>query len=308
MQKNKECEIVQDLLFSYEDDVLNASSKKLVESHLKECENCQKKWMEIKEERTEEKKQVKEIDYLKKIRRKAKIKIILSILAVLLFIFLLFYGYRFFIIHRLTKQYENYRRKDNFYQETTQLSEQGEGAFISKKWYKDGKYKQENYTYTEENGYQLVDTQYGEVGNKQKILITDHQAVKENWPWDEKKENIFYFPGGMQAYSKKFLFQLAAPFITSIKVDTWHVGKEYYILQMDRTEYWFEKDTGLPIREINQQAETTYYPNTTIEKHTGDVIITYHYEFDGVKDEDVTVPDLTNYEVREDNSILELLD
>ena len=37
MNKKTECEIVQDLLLGYVDDVLNTESKKLVEKHLLEC-------------------------------------------------------------------------------------------------------------------------------------------------------------------------------------------------------------------------------------------------------------------------------
>ena len=36
MKNEKECEIVQDLLLNYVDDVLNPESKKIVEKHLKD--------------------------------------------------------------------------------------------------------------------------------------------------------------------------------------------------------------------------------------------------------------------------------
>ncbi len=50
MEKKTECEIVQDLLISYSDEVLNKESKKLVERHLLECEKCQERLKEIKSE------------------------------------------------------------------------------------------------------------------------------------------------------------------------------------------------------------------------------------------------------------------
>ena len=47
MEKRKECEIVQDLLLGYVDNILNKESKKLVEEHLKSCEECQRQLKEI---------------------------------------------------------------------------------------------------------------------------------------------------------------------------------------------------------------------------------------------------------------------
>lgn len=81
----KECDIVQDLVFGYNDGTLKEGSKEFVENHLKECEKCNKIYEEIKDDKTEE--DIPEIDYLKKINKKGKKKnliiIILSILVVI---------------------------------------------------------------------------------------------------------------------------------------------------------------------------------------------------------------------------------
>lgn len=45
-----ECDIVGDLLFSYNDGILSNTSKELVEEHLKKCEKCKKILEEIKQE------------------------------------------------------------------------------------------------------------------------------------------------------------------------------------------------------------------------------------------------------------------
>ena len=67
MEKKTECEIVQDLLLGYVDETLNKESKKLVEKHLIECENCSERLKEIREDIKEnQNNQKKEIDYLKK--------------------------------------------------------------------------------------------------------------------------------------------------------------------------------------------------------------------------------------------------
>ena len=47
MEKKTECEIVQDLLLGYVDETLNKESKKLVEKHLIECENCSERLKKV---------------------------------------------------------------------------------------------------------------------------------------------------------------------------------------------------------------------------------------------------------------------
>lgn len=75
MEKKIECEIVQDLLLGYVDDTINNESKKLVEKHLLECEECQKRLEMIKNDIEDSNEmQNKEIDYLKNIRKKVNKK------------------------------------------------------------------------------------------------------------------------------------------------------------------------------------------------------------------------------------------
>ena len=85
-----ECKIVEDLLFGYVDKTLNDESKKLVENHLKECIDCKEKLNEILEDnKLNEKMQQKEIDYLRKIRTKSRIKSILIAIGLIILILML---------------------------------------------------------------------------------------------------------------------------------------------------------------------------------------------------------------------------
>lgn len=85
-----ECDIVGDLLFSYNDDILSNTSKKLVEEHLEKCEKCKKNLEEIKHE-NDEKKQVNEIDFFKNIKKKiSKKNIIILIVFIILMIVVFF--------------------------------------------------------------------------------------------------------------------------------------------------------------------------------------------------------------------------
>ncbi len=85
-----ECDLVKDLLFSYNDNILSTTSKDLVEKHLQECDECRKFLEEIKQESNEEK-QVKEIDFLKSIKKNINKKnIIILVIFVFLIIIVLF--------------------------------------------------------------------------------------------------------------------------------------------------------------------------------------------------------------------------
>ena len=101
MEKNQECEIVEDLLIGYADNVLNPASKKLVEKHLAECEQCKKRLEEIqKDSNPDENCEQKQIDYFKKVKKKMskknKIAIIIGIALVisLLLNIMVFVNYR----------------------------------------------------------------------------------------------------------------------------------------------------------------------------------------------------------------------
>lgn len=85
-----ECDIVQDLLFSYNDGILSETSKELIEEHLKKCDKCKNILEEIKQE-SDEKNQVKEIDFLKRIKKNINKKnIIILVFFIILTIVILF--------------------------------------------------------------------------------------------------------------------------------------------------------------------------------------------------------------------------
>lgn len=85
-----ECDIVGDLLFSYNDGILSNTSKELVEEHLKKCEKCRKILEEIKQENVE-KNQVKEIDFFKSVKKKInKRNVIILVVLIVLMIIILF--------------------------------------------------------------------------------------------------------------------------------------------------------------------------------------------------------------------------
>ena len=80
---------MQDLLFSYNDGVLSKSSIELVENHLKNCKLCQNRLKEIKSDISKNSDDKKEVDYLKKVRKKLNKKTILITISTLLLVIII---------------------------------------------------------------------------------------------------------------------------------------------------------------------------------------------------------------------------
>ena len=88
MRNEIPCEVIEDLLPLYVDNLTQSGTNEIIKEHLKECESCLIKYENMtgqlgKEELKKEAPQV-EIDYLKKIKRKNQNKILLATLSTIL--------------------------------------------------------------------------------------------------------------------------------------------------------------------------------------------------------------------------------
>ena len=93
MVKNKECEIIYDLLPNYIENIVCDDSRKFIEYHLSHCSNCKKEYenmnMKIALPIADERK----INYLKGIQKRIFIFLLISIvLCVIAFIASIFYN------------------------------------------------------------------------------------------------------------------------------------------------------------------------------------------------------------------------
>lgn len=305
MEKKTECDIVQDLLLGYVDNTLNIESKKLVEKHLSTCENCRSRLEEIREDIKENQdNQKKEIDYLKKIRRKSKIKSILIAFAIIILIVLVFYINKFIKINSIMQNANKSLKSQNYYVETQQILYDGDVS-VRNVYFKDGKYKQISKIYSNDKVIQ-ENAIYGQVGTDERIEIdeTNKSVVISNGDVtkmlnDEESIKLARFG----EYERNSLIaNMGKAFLMSINTDTYDIGREYYVLrnqaeQAQRWEIWVDKETGLVLREINRDGSKTFIPGTNITKEVNDVTITYDYSFNTVTDEDVQVPDYSSYKV-----------
>ena len=299
MIDKKECEIVQDLLFNYSDDLLNPESKKLVESHLLECEECKKRLLQIKEENQKnDTKENIEIDHLKKVRIKSRIKSIMIALAIILVIVFVYYFIKFIKINDIIRKSEEYSKLNNYYIERVELA--NGIAFGTKTYYKDGKYKEVCEVYTD-NGVEKDIEIYGTKGSRERVTINykSNTVLIETGIASEVMNNA----NKIKTDKDKNIFEIIGKaFTTSITSDNYDIGRDYYVIKeypyYDRMETWVDKDNGLPIRKITRGAYKDYFAGTKIMKSTGDRIENFSYEFGNVTDADVEVPDLTNFEIK----------
>ena len=310
MKNKKECEIVQDLLMNYVDGVLNPQSKKLVENHLKECEECQLELKHIQDDMKEkDNKEQIELDYLKKIRIKTRIKSVLLAMGIIVLIAFVIFLNNFIKINSIMTRAEKSLQSNNFYKETSQMLGNNETS-ITKEYYKDGKYKSIWMIYSD-NGVETKSIEYANSNSDERTYINeaDKKAVIEKGDVPEmKNKNIKNVPF---VTSRNSLFaKIGTTFVYSINTDTYDYGKEYYILknrsENNRWEIWIDKETGLPIREINRGGAKSFFMGTNVVKEIRDTIQSYKYEFDIVTDEDVEVPDLSNYTI--ENTTLNMED
>lgn len=304
MEKKTECKIVQDLLLGYVDDVLNEESKKVVEKHLSECNMCQKRLKEIKQDiENDEITLEKEIDYLRKIRIKNRIKSIFIAVGILFLIAFIIFLRKFFIVNDLSNKAEKSLESENFYKESVQRIS-SEKAVLVKEYYKDGKYKIIEETYTDE-GVNVGNATYAtvnsgeriEIDNENKIVRIDKSKFAELMNTENNLKNL-------HSAKSSFVYNLLKALCCSIHTSYRSLGREYYVIthvwDKDKGEIWIDKDTGLTLKSDVEGNGTivNYFPGSNIAKEEFRAVYEYRYEFDVVTDEDVTVPDYTGYEVK----------
>lgn len=111
-----ECDIVQDLLFGYNDKTLRNTSKEFVENHLKECNECKEVLKQIQND-TEPQEEIEEINYFKKVRSKINRKNIFLIIALVLLAFVILFNILVFVNYNNKASEMKIVLKDNVTQE-----------------------------------------------------------------------------------------------------------------------------------------------------------------------------------------------
>lgn len=298
----KECEIVQDLLVNYSDNILNKASNELVEKHLSECEDCKKMFEEIvAEENKDKKSEKKQIDYLKKYRRKMRIKSVITALVILATLFAIIYIYKLGVFLKIRNQNAKMlENENNVYVE--QVATDGDNGYtIYKRWIKDEKYKEEVTFYNAQSEVQNKRVTYGKIGEKEYTDVSEEHkeaTVVKDFIAKQKK-SVYPIPNQVIYLGEDYelIPLLGAPFYVEISKDTKQIGSEYWIFKNENTEEWVDVETGKVLRRIGYTSSSRYYENSSIIKEWTTGVVSFKYDFGNVTDKDVEIPNLDDYKV-----------
>lgn len=281
-----ECEIVNDLLPNYVEDLVSKETKKFVDEHINNCEKCKNKLEILTEDKdkskTKSKKEQKiELEHLKKYNKKMLLFKIPLFTIIIVSIAL--------AIYITSKGYCNGKILDNAREKIKEVSSSNNYHIYETQYYRFNKNNEENYYTTEifykDGKYKKIE-KIGSINNE----LENKETVKY-WTKDENsnKESLLEYEKYNQTgelimrmpsiYFGEGIAKTLNNIMLDIRTDEFR-GIECYVLRnSDKTSYreiWIDKEKMLPIREIQNIYGVQYD-----EKN-------FFIEFNVVTDEDVT--------------------
>lgn len=303
--KNKDCNLVRDLLPNYVENLTNEDTNLFIENHLRACSECTTILNSMKsgENENEKNKSKKFVNFSKKFRKKYKIlKYIVLIIILLFFVHFI----RNFII--LTYQYKhmdecinlnNYHVRWYFYQ--------SDEVIFEDTYFKDGKaLKMSSISPTnhfDDTLYPLNYLQFYD-NNNQRSYGTDrisgikfYQDSESNYTHEYAMLNVSYRPSFLELICQSALSRIDSTKCNGI--DCYRIISQYD----GYNQYsYFDKKTGFLVRGTN--------PVTLQNGQEFLAMTDIFIEFGNVTDEDLRVPNEDEYkpfeEVKSDLMLSEL--
>lgn len=255
-----ECEIVKDLLPNYIEDLVSKETREYIDKHIKNCSKCKELLENMRESSTlEEKQNVKEeeveIRHIKKYKRRIKIfkiSIISLVLIVILLLSLFFCTYlpKYLILSKTYNRIKEISNKDNYKISTSEYYVDGgkKYKYTTTYFYKDGKYKEEQ-NYSNLSEYEKI--YYGDINTDIDVFIDKKtNDISQEYSQIKGKEEIMDMFCEIEHDSQDITS------LIGVKVcDNNYNGKDCYVLRYGNNitsyrEVWIEKETMLPIREV----------------------------------------------------------
>lgn len=267
MDRN-ECKIIQDLLPNYIENLTSAESNEFIKSHLTDCRECKKSLDIMKKEiAIDNKKASKQIDYLKRYKRKmAILKTVIALVAVFILAFLGFKIYQWQFLLKVYNHNVNYEIGNNY-------------KFIKKS----GNSTQE-LIYKDGTGYLIHDNNgaFWEDSNKKyMLLLNDKKYVvidKSEGPIGMADPTISIGAYIMIGNEENFnLFK--SVLTTSFDIHEEEYGNhQCYVILFDGHKIWVDKETMFILRHDYEGQVTEFF-----------------VEIGTVTNEDVALPNLSDY-------------
>lgn len=217
------CKIVEDLLPNYIEKMTSKETDEFIEGHLKKCQVCKNKFDNMKSDIMVDTVDDREIDYLKKIKRKNFIRILIVILifSIILSIALWFnFNYRIrkddngiYKIERANIDYSNISNHDILMLKGKQNNENGIDGTIYITWY----------AIIETKTQKCIDI-IEELDNyKKEIAEEEYKELEKNWlelTNPKIKENAIYTnTSDYNGKTKEELIELFKSFYTIIEIN-----------------------------------------------------------------------------------------
>lgn len=285
MKKDKNCNIIQDLLPNYIDNLTNKETNLYIDEHLKECSECRKSLEAMKKDLNleGEKRNSKKVNYLKKFN--TKIKFLKSIILIIVLIFSISTIRKMIIISDLCQKAENYVNSTNYHRITYGYRPD---YYVKTEVYTLGK-KQAVFTTQIVNGEKTELKIFGEDGkinnmytnaNGKKVAQSnlDTQMIV-NIPNPTYLENNI-----MQLFLASVFSSINTRIINSKECYYISNPADHFIFASAGDGMYIDKETGLTIR-TNANEDGTW-PQAD-----------YIYEFNTVTEEDFKEPDISEYEI-----------
>lgn len=270
MKEKRDCKIIQDLLPNYIEKLTNEETNKYVEEHLNECSECKQIFENMQKDLkfSNQKRDAREVKYIKKFNK--KLKLLRNILIIIVALFIIIVGRKTFIITSLSNKAQKSQDSQNYYMKLES--------------YNSGKMRITEAYYKQEKTLVKINSYSQDEGEINKIL---YKSGEERFSVIDNGETKIYKKIGdisvrpVAFASEFFLENLFTAITTNIsKVEL--NGNKCYLIRDGNTEKFIDVNTGLAIKIID---------------NADNITVDYKYEFDNVKDSDVARPDTTGYTI-----------
>lgn len=285
MKEKRDCKLVQDLLPNYIDGLTNEETNKFIEEHLNTCEECRKMLENMQKEIdvTDNKREEKEVNYIKKYNiRLTSFKVISIIFLLIVLIFVISIERKMVILTSLMNSKQEIDTSNCYY--TKKMFNGDEMSMMFQEYSKDGiflgkckLYYWEENIYTEQIDYcnnEIEQFSIGKYWDKEKQTISKDK-IYPNPTATTGKITIKLSLINMENLKEYFDYAINSK-ITNIKYNE----KDCYLITKEGTEIIIEKSTGFIFKTINKEANVVSYSN---------------YSLGTVTDADIQKPDIAGY-------------
>lgn len=296
--KNKDCNIIQDLLPNYIENLTSENTNKFIEAHIEGCKTCEEILENMKTDlKQKPKPEKREIKYAKKVALKLKVlRIFIIIIVIAIIAFVANTARKYLILRKLDELSKTY---------VNSKSENYRLVVYSNDMTKDKKFEKCEYTRFKNktlrintscesdsnNSYISKDILYFDSDEEIFIVDVNGKNVNGYIKRNVKEYDYYNYPTTfndelkwLDKEDKSGFKGLKNIIISNIKEEEFD-GTMCYVITFEDRKMYFEKHTGLLRKAYNQYG---YF-------------LEYYYDFNCLNDESIKKPDTSGITLEERN-------